>query len=246
MGTLGFGMIAGGPLLLVLATLVFGLDADELAFFVVPVVLAALGAFLLRRQGTLPKVGAIVLAVVSFGMVFWTAFGLALPASFFDFVPGTLVLPGALLAIGGTITSIRSAKAQRSSTDGERRAVMVVLAALGLLAVTSAVLTVTGRDTVPDALADSADLTVSMKDFEFDQAGYDVPAGGTVLVENDDPFVHTFTVEALDIDVELGPYSEKLIEVPDEVGTYVLYCQPHTGDTEAPGEDDMAAGLTVS
>jgi plastocyanin len=177
--------------------------------------------------------------------VFWTVFGLALPASFFDFVPGTLVLPGVLIAIGGTVASIRAAKADRPSTGGERRAVTVILAVLALLAVGSAILTVTGRDTVPEALADDADLTVSLEDFEFDEAGYDVAGGATVLVKNDDPFVHTFTVDDLGIDVDLGPYSEKLVEIPSESGTYVLYCEPHTSDKDDPSEDDMASELTV-
>jgi plastocyanin len=150
-----------------------------------------------------------------------------------------------LIAIGATVASMRAAKAGRPGSAGERRAATVILAVLGVLAAASAVLTVTGRDTVPDAIADDADLAVTLADFEFDEAGYEVPAGGTVLVKNDDPFVHNFTVDALDIDVDLGPYSEKLVEIPDEDGTYVLYCEPHTSDTDDPSEDDMASKLTV-
>ena len=106
-------------------------------------------------------------------------------------------------------------------------------------------MTVTGRDTVPDALADQADLVVDMADFEFDEDAYEVPAGGTILVKNSDPFVHNFSVEALDLDVDLGPSGEALITVPDETGTFVLYCEPHTSDTDDPGTDDMASELTV-
>jgi hypothetical protein len=57
--------------------------------------------------------------------------------------------------------------------------------------------------------------------------------------------MHTFTVEDLDIDVELGPGSSELIEIPAQAGTYVVFCRPHTMDTENPGEDDMAATLTI-
>jgi plastocyanin len=185
------------------------------------------------------------MAILIFMTVFWTVFGLALPDSFFDFVPGTLVLPGVLLAIGATITSIRAAKGARESGPGERRAATIILAVLGALALMSAVLTVTGRDTVPDALADDADLVVDMEDFEFDEAAYEVPAGGTVLVKNADPFVHNFSVEALDIDVDLGPKGEALVTIPDEPGTYILFCEPHTSDTDDPSDDDMAAEITV-
>jgi hypothetical protein len=42
-----------------------------------------------------------------------------------------------------------------------------------------------------------------MTDFEFDPESLSVAAGDSVLVKNSDPFVHTFTVEELDIDVSL-------------------------------------------
>jgi len=245
LATLGFLMAAAGPVLLILASLVFGLDADDTAFFVLPAVFGLLGAFLVRRRGTVPKVIAIVLAVLIFGTVFWTAFGLTEPASVFDFVPGTLVLPGVLLAIGATVVAIRSAKRGRQTGPGERRAATAIVGVLGLLAVASIVLTIAGRETVDDAAAADADLVVDMKEFEFDEDAYDVPAGGTVLVKNSDPFVHNFTVEALDIDVDLGPGSEELVTIPDEPGTYVLFCEPHTSDTDDPSEDDMAAELTI-
>ena len=86
---------------------------------------------------------------------------------------------------------------------------------------------------------------VDLEDFEFDEDAYDVPAGGTVLVKNSDPFVHTFTVDELDIDVELGPGSEELVTMPEDTGTYVLVCEPHTSDPDDPSEDDMASEITI-
>jgi plastocyanin len=244
--TLGLLMAAAGPILLLIATLAFGLSTDDAAFFVLPAVLGLVGAWLVRRSATGAKVGAIVLAVLILAAVFWTAFGLALPASFFDFVPGTLVVPGVLLAIGGSIASIRSRKRGRRVEAGERKAVWAIVGLIGILAVVSAVLTVTGRDTVPDALAEQADLSVDMEDFDFDAESYEANPGDTVLVQNDDPFTHTFTIDELGIDIELGPYSEELVELPDDSGTYVLYCEPHTSDPEEPSDDDMAAELTVT
>jgi plastocyanin len=245
LATLGFLMAAAGPLLLIAAGLAYGLDTGDLAFFAIPSVLGLAGAALVRRNSTVLKGIGIVMAVVIFMTVFWTVFGITYPDSFFDFVPGTLVLPGVLLAIGATVAAMRAARAGRPSGPGERRAATAIVGGLGLLAVVSAVLTVTGRDSVPDALADEADLVVEMTDFEFDEDAYDVPAGGTILVKNSDPFLHNLTVEALDIDIDLGPSSEALVTVPDETGTFVLYCQPHTSDTDDPGEDDMASELTV-
>jgi plastocyanin len=245
LATLGFAMAALGPILMILAGLVFGLDTEDLGFFVIPSVLGILGAFLVRRRSAVAKAFAIVVALAIGMLLFWTAFGLGLPSSFFDFVPGILVLPGALLAIGGTIAALVSRSRGSESGAGERRAALAIVTLVGLLGGLSAVLTLTGRDTVPDAVAEDADLVVDLKDFEFDEDAYDVPAGGTVLVTNDDPFAHTFTVDDLDIDVDLGPGDEKIIEIPDEAGTYVLYCEPHTNDPDDPDDDDMASELTV-
>jgi hypothetical protein len=36
-----------------------------------------------------------------------------------------------------------------------------------------------------------------------------------------------------------------LVEIPTESGTYIVFCQPHTSDSEDPGEDDMAATLNI-
>lgn len=246
LATLGLLMLAAGPLLFVVASIVFGLSTDDLGFFIVTAAVALVGAWLVRRRHTAAKVVACVLALLGGGALFWTAFGLVEPASFFDFVPGALVLPGALLALVSGIVSIVAKHRGRPAGGGERRAVGAILAVLGLLAVVSTVLTVSGRDTVPDALADAADLTISLKDFEFDEAGYQLEGGATVLVKNDDPFLHTFTVDELGIDVELGPKDEVLVDVPEEAGTYVLYCDPHTEDKEDPDpEHDMASELTV-
>jgi plastocyanin len=244
LATVGLLMLAGGPLLLLVGSLAFGLT-ESLGYFLVPAVLGVVGAWLVRRDRTWAKVVALLLAVVALSFVWWMAFGLSVPASFFDFVPGTLVLPGLVLAITGTVMSIRAAKSGRTVDRGERRVGAVVLGAVGVLAVLSLVLTLTGRETVPDALADDADLVVHLENFEFDHDGYEVPVGGTVLVKNDDPVVHNFSIDALDINVNVGPGSEKLVDIPDEAGTYVLYCDPHTSNKEDPGKDDMASEITV-
>lgn len=245
LASLGFVMAASGALLMAIATVAFGLDSGEAAFLAVPTVLGLAGAALVRLRRTAAKVVALVLAVVVAGTVFWTAFGLASPDSFLDFVPGVLVLPGVLLALAAGITSIRSARKARPVGAGERKVVTAVVVVLGLLAVVSALLTVTGRNTVPAAEAAEADLVVDMEDFEFDKPAYAADGETTVLIKNSDPFVHTFTVDALGIDVELGPLSEELVTLPDEAGTYILFCEPHTSDPDDPSDDDMAAELTI-
>ena len=246
LATLGFAMAALGPILIIGAGLIFGLD--DLGFFFIPSVLGIVGVVLSRRPGKVAKAFSIVIALLIAMLLFWTAFGLAAPSSFFDFVPALLVLPGALLALGSSIAALVSRSRGSEAGAGERRAALAIVTLVGVLGGVSAVLTLTGRDTVPDSVADAADVAVDMKDFEFDEDAYEVPAGGTIFVKNEDPFVHTFTVDALGIDVDLGPGDEKIVEIPSEVdgsSTYVLYCDPHTEEPDDPGEHDMAAELTV-
>ena len=127
------------------------------------------------------------------------------------------MLPGALLAIGGHDHGDLSAEERpqpRGPASGEPPPVIVtVLGVLGRRLGRAS--PSTGRETVSDEAAANADLVVDLEDFEFDEDAYEVPAGGTVLVKNEDPVIHTFTIEDLDIDVDLGPGSEKLVEMPE-------------------------------
>ena len=155
------------------------------------------------------------------------------------------MVPGALIAIVASIGAIvarRRGHGTATSEGGERRAITAVVAVVGVLAALSAVLTVVGRSTVdtPDGAT-----TVSLGNFEYDRSEYELPGGSQVVVRNDDPFLHTFTVDELGIDVELGPNGSALVDIPSDSGTYVLYCRPHTMNPDDPGPDDMAASLTV-
>ena len=239
---------AVGPMLMFAASVLWGLDVGDATFFAVGAVLAFAGALLLRSRRTLARVLGLVVAVLVAMMLFWTAFGLAAPDSFFDFVPGVLVIPGALTAVVAGIAAIR---AQRRgdllprSGEGERKVMTVGAGLVLVLAVASAALTLTGRETVDAA---EADVTVAMSDFEFasDAPEIELSAGDVVLVRNDDPFAHTFTIDELDIDLQMGPGSEKLVTIPDDAsGEYVLYCEPHTSDVEDPSDDDMAARIRI-
>jgi plastocyanin/predicted membrane protein len=249
LASLGLTMVAAGPLVMLVASLLWGNDVgDDLLFFVLPIVFGIVGSVLVRQPRTLWRVLGIVAGLLGAVMVFWTIFGLATPNSVFDFVPGLLVIPGFLIAL---IAGIAAVRAQRRGAvtatpeGGERRAILAICAVVGLLSVGSAVLSITSRDTVSDADAASADVRVDLKDFEFDNDAYDISGGGTILVKNSDPFLHTFTVDALGIDVTMTPGSEELVVIPAKPGDYVLYCDPHTSDPEDPSEDDMAARLTV-
>jgi len=243
---LGLLMAALGPLLMFVAGLLWGLDLSEDAgFFLVTAAIGLVGAFLVARFGTWSKFAGILAALALLAALFWTAFSLGQPASFFDFVPGILVVPGVLIAIICCIAAIVAARRGHVSTSaegGEQRGIRIVLTAIVVLAVISGVLTFVSRTTADEA---DADFVISLKDFEFDATDYQLEPGTTVLVRNDDPFLHTFTIEELDIDETMTPGSEELIEIPDEPGDYIVFCRPHSDPEEPNPEDDMAARLTI-
>jgi plastocyanin len=247
LAALGLLMEAIAPLLMLGAALLWGLDVGgDAAFFAVPGVVGLVAAFLAYRFGTWAKIVGIVVALLIAMMLFWTVFGLFSPRSFFDFVPGLLVIPGALIAVAscvGAIVAGRRGHRADTAIEGERRTIRIVLTALVVLAALSATLSIFGRSTADES---QADTVVTLKDFEFNEASYEFEQGSTVLVRNNDPFIHSFTIEALDIDETLTPGSEKLIEIPERPGAYVVFCRPHTSDAAAPDvEEDMAAEVTI-
>jgi plastocyanin len=249
LATLGFVLSGLGPVLLLVAVLAWGLETEgETAFFGIIIAFAALGALLSRVRHRSAKIASIVVAALMFLSLWWTIFGLfAGPASFFDFMSGVLVMPGALMAMIASISSFVAARRGNVGTHavrGERRAVRTAIVVVATAAVLSGILTVTSRSSVEDASAAAA--TVTMKDFEFDPKEVSVAGGSAVLVKNDDPFLHTFTIDQLGVDETLTLGSAKLVTVPAKPGVYILYCKPHTEDPEKPGTNDMAGTLRVT
>ena len=244
LATFGFLLMAAGPaVLLIGGILIGGATNEELPFFIINMVVSLVGAFLVARFGLWSKIVGIVLALGGALMLFWTVFGLFYPKSFFDFVPGLLVPPGAIIAIVGCIAAIVARRRGRvEEAAGERKTIRIALTVIGALAVVSAVLTFMSMSSV----AENADVatTVTAADFAYPDT-IEVSAGDTILVRNDDAFLHTFTVDELDINVEIGPKSEELVEIPEGSGSYIFYCTPHTMTPEEPGEGDMAGELTI-
>ena len=158
------------------------------------------------------------------------------------------MLPGVLLAIGGTIAAFRSAKRGVSRADpASGGPSLVIVTMVGILAVAfRRPHRDRSRHRVRTRSPTDADLVVDLEDFEFDEDAYEVPAGGTVLVKNDDPFLHTFTID--DARHRRGPRPRRArssSRSPRTPGTYVLVCEPHTSDPDDPAEDDMASEITV-
>lgn len=247
LGMLGQSFVIAGALTLLAAILGFGLTpGGEIGFLAIVCVVAVVGIVAARRLGTLGKVIGIVTALLTAAALFWTAFGLFAFPSFFDVLPGVLVIPGALLAVTSYIAAIVAGRREHVTpvvAGRERTAIRAAVAVVGVVAIVTGALTFVGRSSVDGARADAA---VTLGDFEFDEDTYELAAKATVHVKNTDPVFHTFTIDDLGVDLSLMPGEEALVQLPDDVGTFVLYCRPHTMNVDAPEDGDMAATLRVA
>lgn len=246
LAALGLVMAGLGPVLILTAILIWGLDpGEDLGFFLTAIAVAFVASFLVWRFGTWSKIVGVIAGLLLAAALFWTAFGLEHPGSFFDFMVGILVMPGALLAVGASIAALvagrRGTRTARAE-GGERRAIQVALSIVALAALVSGAFNLFAR---PTATAEEAELRAAFRDFKFDRSEYVVPGGTTMFVSNDDPVYHTFTIDELGIDEAFVGASSRLIEFPNTPGTYTVYCRPHTQDPQDPGEDDMTAQITV-
>lgn len=242
----GLFCVTAACALLLAATQLFGLQSSaEYGIFTVIGLGTLVAGICVRRFGAWAKALAILAGIASIMTLFWTAFSIGAFQSFFDFMPAILVVPGALLAIGCSIAALvagRRGHRTEAPTGRERSTVRAIVGVVAVAAVLSGVLTVLGRS---NASSTGTSATFTMKNFKFDHRTYTVPSGSKVFVRNDDPFQHTFTVDALSIDQKTTAGDKFVIDIPNNPGTYVLYCKLHTSNKEHPSKDDMAAKLIV-
>jgi plastocyanin len=131
---------------------------------------------------------------------------------------------------------------QTAASPIQRRALQTVLLALGVLALVSGVLTLSGRTTV-SAEARVGALPMEMKDFQFAPNRLQAKAGESVrlVVANADTALHTFTIRGLGINTTVAPGNEALIEFQaPSAGVYTWICVPH-----ASSEGGMTGTLIV-
>jgi len=151
-----------------------------------------------------------------------------------------LLIPGAILLLVGSATGLVQ-HFRHVTSEGNPTVVMAIKGVLGAVAallVVSAALTVAnlGNASAEDK---QGGVFVEMKHTEFEPVEASTSGTGKLVIENNDPILHTFTIEALDIDVKVGPGSFEtytLESVP--AGEYVFYCR-------VSGHEAMDGVLTV-
>lgn len=245
-------MLAGlAPALMLSLALGFGMDVGEdVGFFVVAIAVPWLVAWLVWQFGTWAKVLGILASLASGFLLFWTVFGLQAPASLADFVLGVMLPLGVLLGLLGSIAAIvaqRRGHLDPQARRGERKIVGAAVGLVVLATVVAGTLTLTGRTSVDEGAAAGA-VSATMKDFTFVEGSYETGAGegSRIVVRNDDPFMHDFTIPELGVAVDVLPRGAQLIELDAPPGEYTIYCTLHS-DTSAdrPSPDDMTGTLRV-
>ena len=191
------------------------------------VVFAALygvAVWLTRRGGRAGTIMSVVLSVLF--LVSNAPFivpSLSVPASTLDFVMTGLLVVLAVSNLVSAIAALRSA-----STGG--RAGLVSRATVALLLAVIAI-AIVGRVTYDSPAAQTGDIELATQDFEFSTSTIESEGGEiSVFVDNKDSALHTFTVEELDVDLQVPGGSTARITFDAAAGSYEFICAPHATD----------------
>lgn len=189
-------------------------DLYFILFFAVPGIIVGAALSYLKRWGLVFGIlgGAIgTLFVLEDIDLFLTT-----PQSFFDFSSSLFGIVGLLIlllaSLIGTIQYFRG----RVGTDfsGLRPAAIAVALVLALLGVISGIATTLEAGDLSAEEARGA-IVLTAKKAKWDIQTIEAAPGQPlrILVRNDDPIMHTFTIHDLGIDERLGPWTEAIIEV---------------------------------
>jgi plastocyanin len=200
---------------------------------IIAAVLFIVGLFVMRAK---PKAGVITLLV--FLILFLASNvpfiipALAVPASAIDF---SLTLYLVIVTIVGIVAAIALLRGRDREPSRAPRllgsvAVLVILAGIALSVISSV--------TYDTAEAQAGDVRLVAEDIEFSDESLEADEGTvTVFVDNKDLTLHTFTIDELDVDVDIPAGKSTRVTFEAEEGSYTYYCVPH--------ENDMKGKLAV-
>ena len=156
---------------------------------------------------------------------------LGVPASAGDFVLNVL---GIIAAVAGIVAAVQVARGVAGPAPAAR-SIAVGAAAVFVVLTAFSVFSLVGYD---DAVAQEGDVELVTKDIEFEPESLDAEAGQvSVFVDNEDLTLHTFTIEELDVDLDVPAGKSARITFDAEPGAYEFFCEPH--------KEDMEGTLTV-
>lgn len=189
----------------------------------------ALGLALLRWRGGL--IGKLLLGSLFVDVLIWMALGVIVNVGAGARL-GTVLLPAVLTgaSVAGVIAVV--ANVRWWETSGATFA-----AALGAMVVAAAIIAAV---VAPSAVPGTADLGIVSAKVAFDQTQLRAPAGQvTIALTNRDLFWHTFTIDALGVDLAVPVGGKREVTFEAQPGTYRYYCR-------IPGHESRMTGtLTV-
>ncbi|MGH2756512.1 MAG: cupredoxin domain-containing protein [Actinomycetota bacterium] len=209
----------------VVSILFLGLFPPLIVFIVAWLV----GAWLTSRGA---KAGPIVLLIAflvsaGFNGPFLAGTFLPVPASTLEFLLAVFFLPLNILGLVASIMVLRRADTTAGSMPRKSG-----LSAAGLIVV-GLVVAVIAAIAYDDAVARPGDVMLVTEDIEFDPGRLEADSGNVaVFVENNDAQLHTFTIDELDVDLEIPGGSSARVEFDADSRSYTFFCRPHEGDME--------------
>ncbi|HVF20111.1 MAG TPA: cupredoxin domain-containing protein [Mycobacteriales bacterium] len=183
-------------------------------------------------------VAGLLLEVTTFWFVFPLFQGFHLSA--LDAVPALIGFVGVWTAIIASIRGVMKRREGAAFTDSTKRKVLTAVVVIALLGVVSTGLTFMNKETVSAEEASGATEVVMENGDDFAPTSLEASSGEEmrVLVRNDDPFGHTFTIDEYDVNEFVGPGSEKIVTfTPTSSGKEEFYCEFH---------EKMTGSLVVS
>ena len=159
---------------------------------------------------------------------FYAPYALTHPADALTFVTTLGVVVAGVLVIVGSLTAWREVRAGRPVWHARGRAGLVVAGVVGLVLGASVTSAFAAASTAGLAISEPPSTTATLLARDTVFVGTLEAASGEVLgilVTNEDPYAHSFDVDALAIHVPLPPSSTTFVAVqPTTGGPLAFYC----------------------
>lgn len=221
---------------------IFVFDTED-SFWPLAAIAVVVTLVVWRFDGVWAKTLGLLGTLAIGGSAFFFALGLFHPFSPIEFPVGLLVVVGFFASlVAGIMTLAVGRRRDPGPTPRGRRFRQLALGAMSVASVVSVVGFFLTRTTVAEAEAQGA-ATVEMSNFEFDPAATSMASEQGLLLINRDAFAHDFTLDELDIHIDIGPGSEAIVDLSSvPPGTYDYFCSLHTDPATGEG---MTGQLTI-
>jgi plastocyanin len=195
----------------------------DIYLLLISALLLGIGAVLTRRRG---RAGPILLVVVA--ALFLLVNGpfvvpyLTAPASWLNFILTSLALLGCIVTLFAAAATMR--RRDDGSSAGPRTAGWIALALAALLIGVGVVAAIAYHAPAQR----EGDLRLSTKNLEFSPAGLEASPGQvSVFVSNQDGVLHTFTIDRLQVNLNVPASSTARITFRADPGSYHYICRVH-------------------